>query len=464
MAQRPQPWASRRSAIVAGCWLAITTLNNALPAANPRETAEVLAVRRAAPAVVDIHGQKSEKVPGRNNAINQVNGMGTAVIVDPAGYMLTNFHVVDQVSNVRATLSDGRAFPVTVVVGDRATDIAVLKIEVNEKLPVIDLGVSSDLMVAEPVIAIGNAYGYEHTVTRGVISALHRPVPVTDDFSYHDLIQTDAPINPGNSGGPLLNAEGRMIGVNVAVRVGAQGIAFAIPIDNVLEIAARLIDRQVVRDSSLGIVLKETYNENIRRVIVESIEESGRVGEADVKHGDRLISIAGQEIRCSLDASLAMIGMASDHEIKLQLRRGENVIPVTISGESISHVAQAEKSVGGVTSQRIWDSIGLQVQAVAKVELVRALGSSVSNYGGGLKVVRVRPSSLAASRSIQQGDILIGIHEWQTTSESDLDYVIQQPEMYRDAHKFYLGRSGQILEGELQLANSRTASGRRVSR
>ena len=108
-------------------------------------------------------------------------------------------------------------------------------------MPVISIGTSSDLMTGESVIALGNAYGYEHTVTRGIISALHRDVQVTDTQSYDNLIQTDASINPGNSGGPLLNIDGEMIGVNVAVRAGAQGIGFAIPVDKAMEVAADLM-------------------------------------------------------------------------------------------------------------------------------------------------------------------------------------------------------------------------------
>ena len=114
----------------------------------------------------------------------------------------------------------------------------MIKITSPEKLPVITIGTSSDLMPGESVIAVGNAYGYEHTVTRGIVSALHRAVQVSDAQYYDDLIQTDASINPGNSGGPLLNIDGEMIGVNVAVRAGAQGIGFAIPVDKAMDVAA----------------------------------------------------------------------------------------------------------------------------------------------------------------------------------------------------------------------------------
>ena len=139
------------------------------------------------------------------------------------------------------TLADGQRHMAKLVARDIETDLAIIKIDPQEPLPVIPIGTSSDLMPGETVIAVGNAYGYEHTVTRGIISALHRAVQVSDAQFYDDLIQTDASINPGNSGGPLLNIDGDMIGINVAVRAGAQGIGFAIPVDKVAAVAAGLL-------------------------------------------------------------------------------------------------------------------------------------------------------------------------------------------------------------------------------
>ena len=161
--------------------------------------------------------------------------MGTGTIVDERGYILTNYHVVSDVRRIEVTLDDGRGCTAELVAYDAAADLAVIKIPAPKPLPVIRIGTSSDLMEGESVIALGNAFGYEQTVTRGIISALGRDVQVSDTQAYDDLIQTDASINPGNSGGPLLNIDGEMIGVNVAVRAGAQGIGFAIPIDNALD-------------------------------------------------------------------------------------------------------------------------------------------------------------------------------------------------------------------------------------
>jgi len=168
---------------------------------------------------VNIHGQKlvaaNDDTSGEQR---RVNGMGTGVVIDPRGYVVTNYHVVEGVRRIEVTLASGKTVSATLVSHDPRTDLAVIKVAADGPLPVIAIGTSSDLMIGETVLALGNAFGYEHTVTRGIISALHRDVEVSRTQRYDDLIQTDASINPGNSGGPLLNINGEMIGINVAVR------------------------------------------------------------------------------------------------------------------------------------------------------------------------------------------------------------------------------------------------------
>src|SRR5260370_42641145 len=149
--------------------------------------------------------------------------------------------VVDDVNVLRVPRGDGGAHNARVLVRDHESDLALLKIDTSQPLPTITLGTSSDVMVGETVIAIGNAYGYEHSVTVGIVSAIKRDVTLNKEISYKSLIQTDASINPGNSGGPLLNINGELIGVNVAIRAGAQGIGFAIPVDSMIRVAAGVL-------------------------------------------------------------------------------------------------------------------------------------------------------------------------------------------------------------------------------
>ena len=198
-----------------------------------RRSPIVVAVERHRPAIVNIHGEKTVtadgKTAGGGDVARRVNGMGTGVILDPRGYVVTNYHVVEGVKKITVTTADRESYVAELVSHDAQTDLAVIKIDAREALPVIAIGASYDLMPGETVVAVGNAFGYEHTVTRGIVSALHRTVQVSDAQSYEDLIQTDASINPGNSGGPLLNIDGEMIGINVAVRAGRRASALPFP-------------------------------------------------------------------------------------------------------------------------------------------------------------------------------------------------------------------------------------------
>ena len=200
-------------------------LSKPVAASDQRFTPDRQGFRKARPSVVSIRGEKTvlprPQDAATAEAPRRVNGMGTGIVIDPRGYILTNYHVVDGVREIQVTTSDEKKYVAAVVARDAETDLAVIKISPAEKLQVITLGTSSDLMPGEPVVAIGNAFGYEYTVTTGIVSALHRAVQINDAQFYDDLIQTSAPINPGNSGGPLMNIDGEMIGVNVAVRAGA---------------------------------------------------------------------------------------------------------------------------------------------------------------------------------------------------------------------------------------------------
>ncbi|MFZ9093056.1 MAG: S1C family serine protease, partial [Planctomycetaceae bacterium] len=239
--------------------VAALTMSSGLAGAeeNLRISPLVRAVRLASRSVVNIHTEKDVAASQDNRLFQQrhrkVSGMGTGLVVDHRGYIVTNYHVIDGVSSITVTFDDGEACNASVVSYDRREDLAIIRIEVERDLDVMPTGSSDDLMLAETVFAVGNAFGYEHTVTSGIISALHRNVEVDEHQSYRNLIQTDASINPGNSGGPLLNVEGDVIGINVAIRSGAQRIGFAIPIDDARRVIARLLSVERLRGHSHGI-------------------------------------------------------------------------------------------------------------------------------------------------------------------------------------------------------------------
>ncbi|HQU44063.1 MAG TPA: trypsin-like peptidase domain-containing protein, partial [Pirellulales bacterium] len=318
-----------------------------------RRSALVVAVERARSSIVNIHGEKTvtaENPYAEKDApkaeTKRVNGMGTGVIIDERGYIITNFHVVDGVKKITVTTADRDNYIAQLVSRDAQTDLAIIKIESREKLPVIDIGTSGDLMSGETVIAVGNAFGYEHTVTRGIVSALHRTVQVSDAQNYEDLIQTDASINPGNSGGPLLNIEGKMIGLNVAVRAGAQGIGFAIPADKVVETAAELLSTRRLEHTWHGMVARPVLDEN--GVVIETVDAQSPAAESGLKSGDIIHAVARRHVSRALDLERALLGHHPGEKIAVEAERDGQRLQVNLV------LASAPDSTEG-PSDPVWD-------------------------------------------------------------------------------------------------------------
>ena len=223
---------------------------------NRRRTPLVVAVEKVSPAVVNIYTSeigRSPRNPFRdfgNNLFDQFfndffyqnrnnkKSLGSGVLIDREGYIITNEHVVARASEIHVALSDKREFEARVIGADIKSDLAIIKIDSKQFLPFVSMGRSDDLMIGEQVVAIGNPFGLRHTVTTGIISALNRNIKAGKNKVYIDFIQVDASINPGNSGGPLININGSLIGINTAIYQKAEGIGFAIPIDD----AKRIVD------------------------------------------------------------------------------------------------------------------------------------------------------------------------------------------------------------------------------
>ncbi len=435
-------------AIVCALSWCVTFSVSAGDASELRRTAVVKAVEEARDSVVNIHGQKTllptEDPQARVEGPRKVNGMGTGVVVDERGYIITNFHVVDGVKRIEVTLANGDDYVAQLVSTDPVNDLAMVKVNVPQKLPVINLGTSSDLMVGESVIAVGNAFGYEHTVTRGIVSALHRSVQVSDTQSYDDLIQTDASINPGNSGGPLLNIDGQMIGLNVAVRAGATGIGFAIPIDKAMTVAAKLISVERVEHKWHGVKESDTPGRS-DGAVVSTVDEDSPAAKAGLKPGDVITAVGKQQVARSIDFERAMLGHDIGDEIGVTVRRNNQ--PVTL------HLALAELPQNATaTEDASWDLLGLKLQQIPQQQF-RQLQS---RYRGGLSVIAVRPDSPAAKQGIRRGDVLVGMHIWETTTLENVDYVLNRPDFTDfEPVKFYILRGSETLYGHLPVSAQR---------
>ncbi len=417
----------------------------AAQASSLRRSAIVEAVQKARPAVVNIQGRKTvraEQVEATGgDPFRQVNGMGTGIVIDSRGYILTNYHVVENVEIIHVTLADKREFVGRFVAHDPVSDLAVIRIDAGSPLTVIDMGVSSDLMLGEEVIAIGNAFGYEHTITRGIVSALHREVQVSATQKYRDLIQTDASINPGNSGGPLLNIDGQLIGVNVAVRVGAQGIGFAIPVDEALDIAAQLLNVERIDQTTHGVIGESRHQEAPGAFVVTALKPQSPAQQAGLQAGDVVLNVEDMPVRRQLDFERALLGRPTDRPVALTVQRGgqEQTMELKLSAAARS---------GSDFDQVTWKVLGLQLAPMTTNEF-RDLNS---RYRGGMKIVAVRPDSPAAVQGIRNGDVLVGMHVWETISQENVRYILNHNDLDRfQPVKFYILRGQETLYGHLSI-------------
>ena len=400
-----------------------------------RRTAIVRAIETSRDSVVNIHGEKFVSDSSDDTEDRRVNGMGTGVVIDARGYAVTNFHVVDGVREIEVTLASGRTVAARLISHDRRTDLAVIKIDTIDPLPVIQLGTSDDLLTGETVLALGNAFGYEHTVTRGIISALHRNVDVSPTQRYEDLIQTDASINPGNSGGPLLNINGKMIGINVAVRAGAQGIGFAIPVDSVLRIVTGLLSVERIDHTWHGIVCRTCGT----GAVIESVHRQSPAETIGMRAGDIILRVGDRNVTSQLDIERALLGHKAGEVVAVTVTRegGEENLSLALAKAKQQKVSASERS---------WEQLGLR--------LAPAVSSTVQQlqprYHGGLLVQEVRFGSPASDKGIRPGDILVGLHIWETVKPDNVSYILDQIKSDQlETVKFYILRGRDTLFGHL---------------
>ncbi|MDJ0984229.1 MAG: Do family serine endopeptidase [Desulfobacterales bacterium] len=327
---------------------------------NERESPVVRAVRKVSPAVVNI--SSSYAVRKRPNPFSgfgmdpffeeffkdffdprferrqQSASLGSGVLIDgKRGLILTNAHVIEKASKIKIVLEDEREFDAKIIGADPDSDLAVLQIDSPNRLPAIEMGSSDDLMIGETVIAIGNPFGFSHTVTTGVISALNRSVR-SEEMVFHDFIQIDASINPGNSGGPLLNIEGDLIGINTAIYAKAQGIGFAIPINKAKKIIADLIEFGEVIQAWIGIRVQNLSRKlagylNVpdkKGVVVKAVEPGSPALKSGLKEGDIILGIDSKKIASPRDYWSIKKTYAAGDKLKARIWRNNKVKTVSI--------------------------------------------------------------------------------------------------------------------------------------
>ena len=329
-------------------------------AEHERESAVVKAVRKVSPVVVNISTEFEVRErtnpffgfgldsyfdsffrdffdPGFEHQYKR-SSLGSGVIIDGTrGFILTNEHVIKKTGTITVVLKDGREFGAQIVGADPDSDLAVLRISSESPLPDIEMGNSDDIMIGETVFAIGNPFGFSNTVTTGVISATNRSFRV-DGTVYHDFIQTDASINPGNSGGPLLNINGDLIGINSAIYAKAQGIGFAIPINNAKKIVSDLIKYGEVVHAWIGITVQK-IDERLAQylnlsdkigVLVKKVENNSPAYRAGIKNGDIILSIGKKTISSEKHYQSIMREFAEGETIDIKILRHDEEMRFTV--------------------------------------------------------------------------------------------------------------------------------------
>jgi serine protease Do len=419
------------------------------PAASPRRAPAEPAggalpdftevVKMVVPSVVTVRSQKTVEVPsapfdffhpfeeprerergGRPERRLQ-RGLGSGVVVDARGFILTNNHVVEGSSKVEVLLSGGRRVPAKIRGTDPLTDLAVLEVSSDESLQPIELGSSEDLEVGAWVLAVGNPFAESlaHTVTAGIVSAKGRSNIRLAEIE--DFIQTDAAINPGNSGGALVDTHGRLVGINTAIASGSggyQGIGFAIPIDMARQVMQTLIESGRVVRGYLGVVIQDLTPDMARAgdfeakegAIVSSVEEGGPAAKAGLKPGDVVVRMNGQEIHASADLRNLIAATAPGTKVKLTVERDRQTQEITATlGEK-----PAEERRAGRGSEGTEEGMGLVVR-----DLTPAIAERLGVRGErGVVVEDVDPGSAADEAGLQPGDIIKEVNRRPVTNVS----------------------------------------------
>lgn len=362
------------------------------------------------------------QMPGPQNpqAPRTQQGMGSGVIISTDGYILTNNHVVEGADEVTITMADRKEYKGRIVGRDPQTDLAVIKIDAKEAFPASNLGDSDNLKVGDWVVAIGNPFGLDHTVTAGIVSAKGR---VIGAGPYDNFIQTDASINPGNSGGPLLNMRGEVVGINTAIIPQGQGIGFAIPVNTIKPLIPQLETKGSVTRGFLGVniqsitpALAKSLNlPDQKGALVADVSDNTPAAKAGIRRGDVIVSFNGQEVVDSQSLPTIVAATPVDQQATVTvIRNGERLqFPVKIA-ELPSQRAENNQPVPAVQPAR--EKWGLQL---------RDLNPQIANQlrlksDQGVVVVGVEPGSRAAASGVRQGDVILEVNRQSVSSMADM--------------------------------------------
>ncbi len=355
----------------------------------------------------------------------EVRGIGTGMIIDAAGHIVTNNHVVGGAKKIQVKMASGEEFGAKVVGADPKTDLAVIKVQPPKSIPFLKFGDSDKLRVGEWVVAIGNPRGLEQTVTAGIISAKHR-AGILDPSSYQDFIQTDAAINPGNSGGPLLNLLGEVIGVNAAIvseSGGFEGIGFAIPSNMAAAVAEALVKTGKVTRGWVGVSLQEVTpslarNLNLKApkgALVAEVARGGPAEKAGIRRGDVIVSLDGGAIESANELRNRLAGTRVGKKVEIViLRRGERI--------TVQSVVEAYKPRERMAALDLGNRMGLEVKEISIMEARKRK----LNSREGVLITRVDPQGAAGRAGLEVGDIVYQVNQQAIRGPKDYHRIVEQ--------------------------------------
>jgi serine protease Do len=392
---------------------------------------------------------KMMPAPGMPEAPKQVmHGLGSGFIISEDGLIVTNNHVVDGAQSIRVTLDDGTEHDATLVGRDPKTDIAVLRISADGKLPTLDWGPSAGLQVGDPIIAIGNPFGVGTTVTSGIVSARGRDL---HNGPYDDFIQVDAAINHGNSGGPLLDATGEVVGVNAAIyspNDGNVGVGFAIPSDQARTIVARLVENGTIERGYLGVQIQPVTQDlaaalgldQAKGALVARVEPDTPAAKAGLQTGDVIVGLDGQEVADARALSRQVADLAPDSAQSLKVIRDGKEMNVSVTIGQLPGEDEMAALPASADGSRSLPELGLSVLPLTP-ERRDQLG--LDPGARGLIVTDVAANGAAAEVGVAPGDVIVSVNMQPVESVSDASQAVSAAEESgRDAILLQIARNG----------------------
>ncbi|WP_339834475.1 DegQ family serine endoprotease [uncultured Parvibaculum sp.] len=412
---------------------------------------------RLSPAVVNIStsqvlGSERQAIPGvpEDSPLNdffkdfmeqqgqrpqRVQSLGSGFVIDPAGVIITNNHVIDGADRIEVVFMDGTTLPATLTGRDPKTDIAVLKVESQTPLPHVELGDSSRARVGDWVIAIGNPFGLGGTVTAGIISALNRDIHAGN---YDDFIQTDASINRGNSGGPLFDMQGRVVGVNSAIisPSGASvGIGFAVPTSTVRPIVEQILEHGETRRGWIGVRIQTVTPEiadslglaPARGALIAGLSDDGPAAAAGIEPGDIVLSFDGRNIAAMRDLPRIVAETGIGRTVDVEIYRGGRTIGVKVT---VARLDESEAAAAAPPADTAPAPARMVVLGLSLAELTATTreGFDIDPETRGVLVTDVDPLSGAAEKGVRPGDVIVQIAQRDVATPADVERIVAAEE------------------------------------